>query len=222
MVLSLNPSNNVPTERLFSRETNNSFSDYTEITEIVDKKYFLPSKNESIVDNEDSECVIPISSWSKIKKYFMRERSLPSYKGEYYLTNPPLNWETVLLPDAYGSLVKSAICCAAGKRNVTKVGWQVKLEKEGIYEVFAYIPARITLRDKKTFHLQKEVMQTYIVSHENNKEEKTEINIFNRQGWISLGKYHFLPGNHTVTLTNEGEPSQCIIGDAVKWVYQIE
>lgn len=202
---------------MFSGETGTDFSGNLEnIEEAVDRSYFLPAENEIVIDNEDSRCMIPVATWTKIKNSLRRGDELPSYKGEGLLRIPPMEWEKILLSRAYGNPIKSAMCCAAGN-NGLKMEWCAKVGKEGSYEVYAYIPYMMFLRDENRLPLA--VVQTYVISYGDGKEEKKEVDISNKIGWVLLGKYHFSQGSHSVVLLNEGRRSQSIVGDAVKWVY---
>lgn len=218
--LNLNPSVNLPTRLRFSDEMGTDFSGNLEnIEEAVDRSYFLPAENEIVIDNEDSGCMIPVSTWTKIKNYLQKNDELPSYQGKDLLSNPPMEWKKILLSRAYGNPIKSAMCCAAGN-NGLKMEWNAELDKDGFYEVYAYIPNKMILRNELRVPL--EVIQTYIISYGNGKEEKKAVDISNKVGWVLLGKYHFSPGSHSVVLLNEGRASQSIVGDAVKWVYVTE
>lgn len=215
--LNLNPSVNLPTCLRFSSEVGADFSGNLEnIEEAVDKSYFLPAENEIVIDNEDSRCMIPVSTWTKIKNYLRRDNELPSYKGDDLLNNPPMEWEKILLSRAYGNPIKSAMCCAAGN-NGLKMEWRTKVDNDGFYEVYAYIPYMMFLRDENRRPLA--VVQTYVISYGDGKEEKKEVDISNKIGWVLLGKYHFSQGSHFVILLNEGRFSQSIVGDAIKWVH---
>ena len=51
-------------------------------------------------------------------------------------------------------------------------------------------------------------------------DEEKVVSIDTKGKWCSLGIYYCLPGISKISLSNEGEKNQMIVGDAVKWVYQ--
>lgn len=86
--------------------------------------------------------------------------------------------------------------------------WEVDLPKEGEYEAFVYIPS---------YSLNMNI-QKYRISPLGDEEKVVSIDTKGK--WCSLGIYNCLPGISKISLSNEGEENQMIIGDAVKWVYQ--
>ena len=128
-------------------------------------------------------------------------------------------WKMLVDNDAYGSVVKSAMFRLVGKGK-SCLEWSANLEKEGIYEIFVYIPRvsfkHVLLPQVEYTEIRNRV-QVYNVFL-GDKEEKVLVDTRNAEGWLSIGKFHGKPGRSVVSLSDEGEPFQIMIGDAVKWV----
>ena len=124
------------------------------------------------------------------------------------VVQPPKAWVEYISYDAYGEIVKSAVCCAAGNGN-SRMEWHADIKKEGVYEVFVYIPNIVFIQNRKVS-----------ISNQNlGIECVLKKDIAALRGWISLGKYDYSFGRYRIALTNRGQANQTIVGDAVKWVY---
>ena len=116
--------------------------------------------------------------------------------------------------------------------------WTVRIEREGEYEILAYIPPkvlahRIEERERggrgsgyisvsysavsKTE--SEEIKQHYIVNFGGEKQE-VSADIKEQVGWVSLGLFRLPVGECKIVLTDQGDKNQVLLGDAIKWVYR--
>lgn len=87
--------------------------------------------------------------------------------------------------------------------------WDADLPREGGYEAFVYIPA----------YAMNLKVQKYKISPLGGEEKVVYIDPGAGNKWFSLGVYDCVPGVSKISLSDEGEENQMIIGDAIKWVY---
>lgn len=184
----------------------------------IDKTFFSKNPNEIIVDNEDDDFRV-VNNSSHLRDYFNCKEGDEKYENlvSYVFLND--TWKMLVDNDAYGSVVKSAMFRLVGKGK-SCLEWSANLEKEGIYEIFVYIPRvsfkHVLLPQVEYTEIRNRV-QVYNVFL-GDKEEKVLVDTRNAEGWLSIGKFHGKPGRSVVSLSDEGEPFQIMIGDAVKWV----
>ena len=222
LAINTNLSNNIPAELLFGADMNADVADYTEYVHPVGREEFYGKTNEIIVDNRDSGFKVVHSYWPKLKDLFVEnDGNYPKYKSEVVVAQPSKTWAEYISHDAYGEVVKSAICCEAGSGG-SRLEWHTNIKRGGTYELFIYLPNFVFIQDGKASAVDQNraIEQEYLISCENNKEIRLEKNIADQKGWISLGKYNYSSGPHHIFLTNRGRSKQTIVGDAVKWVYQ--
>lgn len=63
-----------------------------------------------------------------------------------------------------------------------------------------------------------EIKQYYTIANAGEEYEAVG-NVATPGEWVLLGTYRFSPGECKVTLSDQGEPEQLLLGDAVKWIY---
>ena len=122
---------------------------------------------------------------------------------------------TRLLRNVYGEYINSGYYKKTGNGN-NKAEWVAQIETPGFYEVFVY-NARIVWGWRR----EESNMQYYTVKHDDGEEEVSIETNENTQDWVSLGSFHFSPGEAKVILSDKGSnPNQVIYADAVRWVFQ--
>lgn len=222
--LDLNISRNIPNRlsmRLFLSRINTM--DTSRYIKTIGRDYFFPKVDEIVVDNEDEGFrVVGTTLASKLGDRVVREHStVDKYPNltKWMISNE--NWRLFIDNNAYGRSVRSAILRLAGKGE-TSVEWHTRLSREGTYEVFVYLLdplySRVLTHNRTLKDNHDPLLQTYLV-YSGESEKKVEIPTANRQGWVSLGCFHFTPGEYKVVLSDKGDPQQSIVGDAVKWVH---
>ena len=221
LAINTNLANNIPAMLSFSEDINDEFIDCSEYVRSIAPKDFYEREDEVIADNRDSSFRIVQSYWPKLKDRFSENNlNYPKYKSESVVVQPPKAWVEYISYDAYGEIVKSAVCCAAGNGN-SRMEWHADIKKEGVYEVFVYIPNIVFIQNRKVSISNQNLglEQEYLITCENGRECVLKKDIAALRGWISLGKYDYSFGRYRIALTNRGQANQTIVGDAVKWVY---
>ena len=222
LVINTNLSNNIPVSLSFHEDMNADVMDYSEYIHTVNREEFYGNTDEVLVDNRDTSFNMIHPYWPKLKDLFVEDNgNYPKYKSEIVVVQPPKAWVEYISYDAYGDVVKSAVCCEAGSGG-SRIEWYASIEKEGTYELFVHIPNIVFIQDGKASvsDQSRVIEQEYLISCENGKEIRLEKNIAGQKGWLSLGKYNYSSGLHHIFLTNKGRSKQSIVGDAVKWVYR--
>lgn len=224
ITLGLNLSENIPDHLQIQRTSGIRNVPTDSFIRELDRKYFLEEPGEIIVDNEDSNFVI-LQSSSRLRLQAAFNKKLPfeeKYINLTSLMSPNESWQFYIEPKAFGRTIRSAVLRKAGEGKAN-IEWHASIDKEGEYEVFVYLPNTVFSLSTgfwispRTEEALKDT-QTYIVSYDDNEEE-ISINVFQQQGWISLGRFYYTPGNYKVSLSGKGQPEQLIVGDAVKWKY---
>ena len=224
LALNTNLSRNLPTR---FDVLNTGFPVYTLDTASyvrqVGEERFLDDPGEIIVDNEDDGFRIDIpASRFKLREWFRSNQAQESkYDG---IGNYRSSWFYRVNDRAYGRYIYSVVIKLAGKGN-SNIEWNARLEREGTYEVFVYTSPAFANFGKMFGYPSSTVggvtpvwNQHYTVSNHGGDDEVV-LDVFMKTGWISLGKFYYTPGVYKVSLSDKGEGSQVIMGDAVKWVY---
>ncbi len=240
VVFKTNVSNNIPTS-FFAQGSFSTTTDTTEYVKEMARSYFMPSKDEMIVDNEDEGFRLNTSSsrkrlrglFSSFKeeKYETTGSSLMLRKGVEIVPKHMVN------PEAYGSnKLTDAFMMSGGK---AEMEWKEQIEREGVYEIWAYIPPKVLTHRVNEQRIggmrsgyysvsyssvaesdrHEELNQYYFVNYGDEKQEVV-IDVKEQPGWFSLGFFELPVGECNVVLTNRGEKDQVLLGDAIKWVYQ--
>ena len=212
-------------------------TDTTQFTLNMDSTYFAFSPDEIIVDNEDA-CfkIINTHSSSRLSDWLHSKKVAEKWYIDYKVADRYKifsQWALFIDDGTYVTYVMSFVGKTAGNGEA-RTEWHAHLEKAGYYEVFAYtfssqskeilrIPvSRIDPSNPSNAPftpLTEDIVQYYTVHHDKGKEE---IGLSIRDaidGWNSLGRFYFSPGEHIVSLSDRGIPSQRIFADAVKWVW---
>ena len=193
----------------------------------VDSSVFLSmaGENEIIVDNEDAGFRV-VKTENLITSLFRKEKSSKKYYD--HVTGEDI-WLPMIKEHFYGFPVRSALY----KRDGTgkqKVEWNVRLPREGKYELFFYYTTFFGGGRKNSFDnklivdsgeaiVSKERISRYytifdgqreyeVVAHPSEDEKGT---------WVSLGIFDFSE-NAKVTLSDKAVDEEGLVADAVKWV----
>jgi hypothetical protein len=218
---------------------------------VIDPALFLVARdtNEIIVDNDDAGF-----SLRHLPGIFSRKREItPEYQDRFtFPRHDPFGsyprWtrfgDASRTANATGTYITKT--AGSGREEAT---WRTRIEKKGIYEIFAYMNsstryAQDIIARKQSEYSRKNrkkidmnrldqytpvktpkfhvpvLHQYYIVSHDDGESTAIVTNNSDDDTWISLGKYHLSPGEHVVRLRDKRDhPDQPLYADAVKWVY---
>ena len=209
-MINTNIAGNLPNSFL-CRATGIFASDTTQYMEEVSRDYFLSDTNEFIVDNTDPGCKItqPSTLLKLVKNEHLKSPKswirFINFKEENAIF-PTSQWKEYIDQNCQGTTIRSFVF-TRGKSGDYRLTWEADLPKEGVYEAFVYIPS---------YSLN--MMQKYKISPLGGEEKVVYVDT--RGEWCSLGVYNCLPGVNKISLSDEGEENQIILGDAIKWVYQ--
>ena len=235
-----NISNNLPVSfYAMGMMSKSKTTDTTEFVKDLDRSYFMPATGEMIVDNEDENFkLISPSSRKRLKNLISPLKELKYEMG----TNLIIRDGVEIVPkhminfEAYGLNKLTHAFMLQGSK--VTMEWTVRIEREGEYEILAYIPPkvlahRIEERERggrgsgyisvsysavsKTE--SEEIKQHYIVNFGGEKQE-VSADIKEQVGWVSLGLFRLPVGECKIVLTDQGDKNQVLLGDAIKWVYR--
>ena len=234
-----NISSNLPTKFFIQGLTNISkTTDTTEYVKDLDRSYFMPAPGEIIVDNEDEN--FKLISPSSRKR--LRNLISPLSESRYEMGSNLMIREGVevvprhmISSEAYGLNKLTHAFMLQGSK--AKMEWTARVEREGEYEILAYIPPKVFAhrmeeqekggRGSGIFTVSafsvtesepEEVKQYYIVDVGGEKQE-VSVDIKEHVGWVSLGLFQLPVGECKIVLTDQGNKDQVLLGDAIKWVY---
>ena len=234
-----NISSNLPTKFFIQGLMNISkTTDTTEYVKDLDRSYFMPAPGEIIVDNEDEN--FKLISPSSRKR--LRNLISPLSESRYEMGSNLMIREGVeVVPrhminsEAYGLNKLTHAFMLQGSK--AKMEWTARVEREGEYEILAYIPPKVFAhrmeeqekggRGSGIFTVSafsvtesepEEVKQYYIVDVGGEKQE-VSVDIKEHVGWVSLGLFQLPVGECKIVLTDQGNKDQVLLGDAIKWVY---
>lgn len=235
-----NISSNLPTKFFIQGLTNISkTTDTTEYVKDLDRSYFMPAPGEIIVDNEDEN--FKLISPSSRKR--LRNLISPLSESRYEMGSNLMIREGVevvprhmISSEAYGLNKLTHAFMLQGSK--AKMEWTARVEREGEYEILAYIPPKVFVhrmeeqekggRGSGIFTVSafsvtesepEEVKQYYIVDVGGEKQE-VSVDIKEHVGWVSLGLFQLPVGECKIVLTDQGNKDQVLLGDAIKWVYR--
>ena len=235
-----NISSNLPTKFFIQGLTNISkTTDTTEYVKDLDRSYFMPAPGEIIVDNEDENFKL-ISPPSRKR---LRNLISPLSESRYEMGSNLMIREGVevvprhmISSEAYGLNKLTHAFMLQGSK--AKMEWTARVEREGEYEILAYIPPKVFAhrmeeqekggRGSGIFTVSafsvtesepEEVKQYYIVDVGGEKQE-VSVDIKEHVGWVSLGLFQLPVGECKIVLTDQGDEDQVLLGDAIKWVYR--
>ena len=234
-----NVSSNLPIKFFVRGMTNISrTTDSTEYVKDLDRSYFMPAPGEIIVDNEDENFkLISPSSWKRLRNLIS-----PLSESKYEMGSTLMIREGVevvprhmISSEAYGLNKLTHAFMLQGSK--AKMEWTARVEREGEYEILAYIPPKVFAhrmeeqekggRGSGIFTVSafsvtesepEEVKQYYIVDVGGEKQE-VSVDIKEHVGWVSLGLFQLPVGECKIVLTDRGNKDQVLLGDAIKWVY---
>ena len=140
-----NISSNLPTKFFIQGLTNISkTTDTTEYVKDLDRSYFMPAPGEIIVDNEDEN--FKLISPSSRKR--LRNLISPLSESRYEMGSNLMIWEGVevvprhmISSEAYGLNKLTHAFMLQGSK--AKMEWTARVEREGEYEILAYIPPKV-------------------------------------------------------------------------------
>lgn len=234
-----NISDNLPTVFLAQGMTGMSETpDTTECIKDLERSYFMPLPGEIIVDNEDEDFKLIVPSSRKRLRNLIFPFKEPKYEMGSMITlrdGVEVAPKHMINSAAYGlNKLTHAFMLSGSKASME---WTGRIEREGTYEIFAYIPPKVEANRMKeqeiggmgsghfTFSISsstevepEEVNQYYIITY---GEEKYEVSADVKElvGWVSLGCFELPVGESKVVLTDRGGEDQVLLGDAMRWVY---
>jgi hypothetical protein len=206
---------------------------------VIDPTPFMvvPDSNEIIVDNDDGGFSV-----RRVPGFLFpgkREHARVTYQDRYtFPRNPSRHWTRFGGEGLGRGAARSRLFKTTGSGKEEAV-WQTRVEKEGIYELFAYLSSnmqdarrivttqRVEDNRKKKRKAGEErayripvLHQYYTVSHDGGESSVAVTNDTEEDAWISLGRYRLSPGDHAIRLSDKRDHSmQSLYADAVKWVY---
>lgn len=218
--LSFGYSANIPNEVVTACDMKEGVPGKPACVEVIDRNDFMMTPDEIVVDNEDKGFRV-VKSSSRLRDYFNKKTGEDKYENlvAYVFMND--TWKCLVNGDAYGPVIKSAMYRLVGKGD-SSLEWTTNLEKEGMYEVFIYVPSVFytnVLFPGGDYSNLNSGIQTYKVFL-GDEEKEVLVNIHGTEGWLSIGEFYGRPGKSKVSLSDIGEPKQVMAGDAVKWVYK--
>ena len=240
IMFNTNISNNLPANfYAMGMMSKSKTMDTTEFVKDLDRAYFMPSTGEIIVDNEDENFELISPSTRKRLKNLIS----PLKESKYEMgTNLTIRKGVEVVPkhminsEAYGlSKLTHAFMLQGSK---TTMEWTVRIEREGEYEILAYIPPKVFAhrieeqerggRGSGYFSISysavsktesEEIKQHYIVDFGGEKQE-VSADIKEQVGWVTLGLFRLPVGECKIVLTDQGDKDQVLLGDAIKWIYR--
>lgn len=224
ITLNTNLSENIPNSKTLRSHRGLPGISTSPITQAIDKNYFLEQPGEVIVDNEDSGFkILQPSSTNKVQVFLNKHQAIEEKYGNLVsIMTVNESWKFYVDDKAFGRTIQSAVIRKAGKGE-SSVEWNVTINKEGEYEVYVYLPnTSFTINNSflVTARNSESMADTQIYQVFSGKGKKEiVINTYNQEGWISLGCFHFPTGEYKVSLSDQGQPEQLIVADAVKWEY---
>ena len=238
ITLNTNLSLNIPTT--LSGERGGTTDDKTGDNEReLGRSYFLLGENVTVVDNEEEGFrIIQSSSKKRLRDLFAKEpesKYLRQNRSIQLMDGVEVRPGYVQNESAYGFSKRTHAFMMQG--GGASMEWVTRIEKEGEYDVYAYIPPKMSAyrvdKEKQgkgitagfsmvtafsTIGSDAGFKQYYTLT--NGNEEKEVVGECDGTfGWILLGRYRLSPGECKVVLTDEGEADQVLLGDAVKWEY---
>lgn len=179
---------------------------------------FFPPTNEIIVDNEDSgfHIIDPPASW--LSRILGIENK--HHHGSFF--DAVSHWESQISTDYFGGYSLSCIGKATGKGKAS-LTWTTPIDKKGKYKIYAYIPNNSYREEVRRTRWSndpiRDILYYYTISYKGGKKDiKTYAP--EESKWVFLGEFKLPEGECSVTLYDIGLPGQCVVGDAIKWVYQ--
>jgi hypothetical protein len=231
--LSLDIPSDLPREHIMSLNKHLTYTTDT-ITGIFDVNLsdFYSKPNEIIVDNMDDNFTLVDSSGQRQNLMSLLKKDEDRYSNHFVDKNT--RWREMIDIGFYGKSIKSAFCKEAGK-GMFKAEWHTKIPKEGIYEIYAYLPMKSEYY--YTTHGYGARLYYEVLCNNENHQIIIDANEEN-SGWVSLGRYTFSKDyKSVVTLDDRGGDigyslekkeilgndlpplKQIIIADAMKWVF---
>lgn len=209
-------SGNLPNkiEYNFEKIDETTIVDAEESERAVDRPISLKNEGEIVVDNEDSGFEFThFEEVSRLRKW-LRPAGEDDFKYQgTRVWRPPLNWTATTDDNFFGDFVRSALYIKAGD-GTKEANWKIPVPEAGRYDVFYHV-----YKDE-SFNWNRDMRGSYqfIIPHENGEDRPTiELTRESREGWTSLGDYHFPADTITITLSNESK-LQAIFADAIKLV----
>ena len=213
--INTNIAQNIPSDIVYNfSKINTETKEMTTGMFNTDATLFEYNPKDIIVDNEDQNFHLIESNQKTTLQSIFKKPQEDKYKN---LTTwmPPTRWTATVGTNFYGEYINSGYYKKTGNGN-NKAEWVAQIETPGFYEVFVY-NARIVWGWRR----EESNMQYYTVKHDDGEEEVSIETNENTQDWVSLGSFHFSPGEAKVILSDKGSnPNQVIYADAVRWVFQ--
>lgn len=179
---------------------------------------FFPPTNDIIVDNEDPgfHIINPPVPW------LSRLLGIENKHHHGDILKAVSHWETQISTNCYGGYSLSCVGKTTGKGKAS-LTWTTHIDKKGKYKIYAYIPNNSYREEVRRTRWNdnpiRDIMYYYTISHESGKKD-IKIHAPETSKWVFLGEFMIPEGECSVILYDIGLPGQCVVGDAIKWVYQ--
>ena len=187
--------------------------------EPIPTSIFFPPANEIIVDNKDSgfHIINPPAPWlSRILGIENEHHHISFFKAVSH-------WESQVSTDYFGGYNQSAVGKATRKGKAA-LTWTTPIDKKGKYKIYAYIPNNSyreeVRRTRWSDNPIRDIQYYYSISYKGSSKKDVKVHAPETSKWVFLGEFMLPEGKCSVTLYDIGLPGQCVVGDAIKWVYQ--
>jgi ABC-type transport system involved in multi-copper enzyme maturation permease subunit len=173
----------------------------------------LESKNEIIVDNEDSGFSYEeLEDQAYLKSILYKKENNKFEYSRVRSWDLPGKWVPVLQSGFYGKYIHSAMYTKSGNGD-RKALWKTPLQEGGFYDIyFHYITIEMDRHDKR-----KTGNYSFTVFHDGGAEKLTMTFDEKENGWTYLGSYFISSGSGKVELSNKST-GDAVFADAIKWV----
>lgn len=193
-----------------------------------------PSREEIIVDNEDSGFSISQTKagrlWGNKLQSKQYGTSIDFIKGEFQ------GWMASLYTHAWGGRIRSFYGKRVGNGE-SYASWTTELPEDGEYEIFVYqlgLQPRFQQKDSVVYHYafrqEEQIAEIRVLTgrdsrerlvflrEESGYEDEFIYRMRHREAdWIPVGKYLLKKGEVKFILYDKGIPGRLIFADAVKW-----
>ena len=204
----------------------------------IDRSDFFAAKDGIVVDNEDEGFrVVQSSSRKRLRDWFGKEKKSKYYVQGFFIQ---LMDGVEVLPgyvqgeSAYGLSKRTHAFMMQG--GGASMEWVTPIEREGEYDLYAYFPSKVNTykADKDqagkimggfavissfSTDMKGEAFRQYYTLVNGGEEKEIVGECDGTVGWTFLGRFRLSPGECKVVLTDQGEPDQVLLGDAVRWEY---
>jgi len=189
---------------------------------VLDTPVRLAEDNEVICDDEDATFRFTrTEDFNLLQRLLIKEDQAKDRFIGFNMRHPPRTWRATTNSSFFGKFIRSAhyISSGDGKKKAT---WAIPIKSNGTYQVFSYIikanqrgggPRRDGQDNSTTGEY------TYVINHNEGKEEVVVDLKTAEDGWNSLGSFYFSGDTVKVELGNKSA-AKVVVADAIKLVKQ--